>query len=52
MDFITDHSRSIRAKITASGEKVIGKVNRPKTSVNLTIGTNKNSDTWFQGLRA
>ena len=41
------NSRSILDLIAASLRRYAGKANRPKTSVNLTIGTNKNSGTWF-----
>ncbi len=33
--------------ISCFSEEVIGKLNHPKLSANLTNGTNKNSDTWF-----
>ena len=51
MDFTTDYSRSVVALIAASPRRYVGKVNHPKTSDNLTIGTNKNSDSWFQGSK-
>ena len=46
-DFATVHSRSIFTMIAASLRRYAGKVNRPKTSANPIIGTNRNSDTWF-----
>ena len=42
MDFVTAYSRSIISINSYFSEKVTGKLNRPKTSANLTIGTNKN----------
>ena len=51
MDFTTAYSRSVIALIAASLRRYVGKVNHPKTSANLTIGPNKNSDTWFQGSK-
>ena len=42
MDLITDYSCDIIVSDSRFSKKVIGKVNRPKTSVNLAIGTNKN----------
>ncbi len=47
MDFTTDYSRSIIPQIAASPRWYVGKLNRPKMSVNLTDGTNKNVDIWF-----
>ena len=38
VDFVTAYSRSILIQIAASGEKVTGKMNRPKTSVNTVVG--------------
>ena len=46
MDFTTSFSQHFEDDSCFS-EKVVGKLNRPKTSVNLTIGTNKNLDSWF-----
>lgn len=49
VDFTTAYSHSIFDMIAVSLRRYVGKLNRPKMSVNLTNGTNKNVDSWFWG---
>ena len=42
MDLTTAISRRFLKKKAASLRRYVGKVNRPKTSVNLNIGTKRN----------
>ena len=50
MDFTTANSRSNIFGLAASLRRYVGKLNHPKTSDNLSNGTNKNSDLLVLGI--